>query len=48
LIAIVANREVYSAPIIQPSQASFTSFEGAGMIEGNFTKAQARQLASQM
>lgn len=48
LIAVVANGEVYSAPIIEPSQTSYASFDGAGSIEGNFTEAQARELASQM
>jgi hypothetical protein len=48
LIAIVANGEVYSVPIIQPASTSFTSFEGNGLIEGNFTKAEAVQLAAQM
>jgi preprotein translocase subunit SecD len=47
-IAIVANGEVYAAPIIQPSSATFNSFGGAGSIAGNFTKAQARQLADRM
>jgi preprotein translocase subunit SecD len=48
LIAVVANGEVYSAPIIQPSSATFVSFGGAGLITGNFTKSEARHLAAQM
>jgi preprotein translocase subunit SecD len=48
LIAIVANGKVYSIPIIEPASTSFVSFEGNGLIEGNFTKAEANQLASQM
>lgn len=48
LIAIVANGKVYSIPIIEPTSTSFVSFEGNGLIEGNFTKAEANQLASQM
>ena len=48
LIAIVANGEVYSAPIMQPTQTHFTSFAGSGEVSGNFTKSQARSLAQQM
>ncbi len=48
LIAIVANGEVYSAPIMQPTQTHFTSFGGSGEVSGNFTKSQARTLAKEM
>jgi hypothetical protein len=47
-IAIVANGEVYSAPIIQPSQSHFASFNGGGEVSGSFTKSQAEALAQQM
>jgi preprotein translocase subunit SecD len=48
LIAIVANGEVYSAPIIQPDSATFNSFGRSGLITGNFTKTEARYLANLM
>jgi preprotein translocase subunit SecD len=48
LIAVVANGEVYSALIIEPNAASFVTFGGANLIDGNLTKAQARHLASEM
>ncbi len=47
-IAIVANGQVFSAPIIQPSQSRFTSFASAGEVSGKFTKRQAELLARQM
>jgi preprotein translocase subunit SecD len=45
LIAIVANGEVYSAPLIQPASTRFTSFGGTGEISGRFTKTDAVDLA---
>ena len=39
---------VQSAPLIQPSQSSFTSFGGQGEISGNLTQAQAQNLAQAM
>jgi preprotein translocase subunit SecD len=36
---------VVSAPLIQPSQTAFTSFDGAGELSGNLTKAEAFSLA---
>ena len=39
---------VYSAPIIQPTQASFTSFDGKGEISGSLTQADAQNLAQAM
>jgi hypothetical protein len=36
---------VYSAPIIQPGQSSFSSFDGRGEISGSLTRAQAQHLA---
>jgi hypothetical protein len=47
-IAIVANGEVYSAPLMQPNQSHFSSFAGRGEVTGNFTKSQAQTLAQQM
>ena len=37
--------KVVTAPIIQPSQSSFTSLNGLGEISGDFTKAEALALA---
>ena len=45
LLGIELDGEVYSAPIIQPTQSSFTSFDGQGEISGSFTKNEAQQLA---
>jgi preprotein translocase subunit SecD len=39
---------VYSAPIIQPQQASFSSFQGRGEISGNLTQQDANNLAQAM
>jgi hypothetical protein len=46
LLAVDVGGVVYSAPIIQPTQTSFSSFEGRGEISGNLTKADAQHLAS--
>jgi hypothetical protein len=48
VIAVVANGQVYSDPIILPDTSTFVSFGDSGLISGNLTKAEARQLASQM
>lgn len=48
LIAIVANGEVYSAPVMQPSLTHFVTFAGSGEVAGNLTKSQALSLAQQM
>lgn len=48
MIAVVANGEVYSAPLIQPNQTRYTSFGGAGEISGNFTRTEALDLAKLM
>jgi preprotein translocase subunit SecD len=45
IIAIDLDGVVQSAPLIQPSQASFTSFGGQGQISGSLTQAQAQTLA---
>jgi hypothetical protein len=36
---------VYTAPLIQPSQSSFSSFDGRGEISGNFSRGDALHLA---
>jgi hypothetical protein len=47
-VAIDLNGLVYSAPLLQPAQSSFSSFEGRGEISGGFTKAEATRLAKAM
>jgi preprotein translocase subunit SecD len=48
LIAIELDGVIQSAPSIQPTQASFTSFNGTGQISGNFTETGAKDLALAM
>jgi preprotein translocase subunit SecD len=48
LLGIELDGIVYSAPIIQPTQSSFSSFDGKGEISGNLTKTEAQQLALAM
>jgi hypothetical protein len=45
LLSVDFNGKVVTAPIIQPTQTSFTSFAGRGQISGNLTKAEAMALA---
>jgi hypothetical protein len=44
-LAVDLDGVVQSAPLIQPSQTSFTSFDGRGEISGDLTKAAAQKLA---
>ncbi len=44
-VGIEVNGVVYSSPIIQPTQSSFSSFEGRGEISGNLTHSDAVRLA---
>ena len=48
LLGIELDGVVYSAPIIQPSQSSFTSFDGRGEISGSLTQQDAQNLAQAM
>jgi preprotein translocase subunit SecD len=48
LLAIELDGVVQSAPLIQPNQASFTSFAGQGQISGSFTQGSAQTLALAM
>jgi preprotein translocase subunit SecD len=48
IIAIELDGKIYSAPIIQPTQSSFSSFGGKGEISGHLTEAQAKTLALAM
>ncbi|HEY1651618.1 MAG TPA: hypothetical protein VGG09_07020 [Acidimicrobiales bacterium] len=45
-LGIELNGVVYSAPLIQPTQSSFTSFNGKGEVSGSLTKAEALHLAN--
>jgi preprotein translocase subunit SecD len=48
LVAIELDGVVQSAPIIQPDQSTFSSFDGSGEISGSFTEASAKTLALAM
>jgi preprotein translocase subunit SecD len=47
-LAIELDGVVQSAPLIQPNQATFSSFAGQGQISGSFTEASAKNLALAM
>jgi preprotein translocase subunit SecD len=48
LLGIELDGKVYSAPIIQPTQGTFTSFNGNGEISGSLTQSDADNLAQAM
>jgi hypothetical protein len=48
MLGIVDHGTVISAPITQPTQPSFSSFDGRVQISGGFTKQAARALAAQL
>jgi preprotein translocase subunit SecD len=48
LLAIELDGVIQSAPLIQPTQATFTSFGGTGEISGSFTQTSAKNLALAM
>jgi preprotein translocase subunit SecD len=47
IIAIDLDGQVISAPITQPTQSSFTPFNGSVQISGSFTEDQAKTLATE-
>ncbi len=47
-LAIELDGVVQSAPLIQPNQAAFSSFQGQGEISGSFTESSAKNLAIAM
>ena len=47
-LGIELDGKVYSAPIIQPTQSSFSSFDGKGEISGSLTQSDAQNLAQAM
>lgn len=48
IVAIELDGKIYSAPLIQPSQSAFSSFQGKGEISGNLSETQAKTLAVAM
>jgi preprotein translocase subunit SecD len=48
LLALDVGGVVVSAPIIEPTQSSFTSFKGRGQVSGNWNQAEATRIASAM
>ncbi|MGO9028190.1 MAG: SecDF P1 head subdomain-containing protein [Acidimicrobiales bacterium] len=48
LVGVVVNGTVVSAPIVQPTQASFSSFDGQVEIAGAFTGPQAKAIAARL
>ena len=46
LVGVVLHDRVVSAPITEPTQSSFTSFDGRLGIAGSFTRAQAAAAAA--
>jgi preprotein translocase subunit SecD len=47
-VAVDLDGFVESAPLIQPNQAAFSSFQGKGEISGNFTQTTAKNLALEL
>jgi hypothetical protein len=48
LLALDVGGVVVSAPIIEPTQSKFTSFNGRGQVSGNWSQAEATRIASAM
>jgi preprotein translocase subunit SecD len=48
IIGVVLNGKVISAPIIQPTQSSWTSFNGQVQVSGSFTQQQAKAIAADL
>jgi len=48
IIGIDLDGQVISAPVTQPTQSSFTSFDGQVQISGSFTENQAKALATEL
>lgn len=48
LLALDVGGVVVTAPIIEPTQRSFTSFKGRGEVSGNWSQAEATRIASAM
>ena len=48
IVGIVINGQIVSAPITQPTQSHFTSFDGQLQISGGFTEHQAKTIAAKL
>jgi preprotein translocase subunit SecD len=48
IIGVVLNGKVISAPITQPTQDAWTSFNGQLQISGSFTQRQAKAIAGDL
>jgi preprotein translocase subunit SecD len=48
IIGIEIGGKVVSAPIMQPTQSSFSSFNGQMQISGSFNEKQAKALAAEL
>jgi hypothetical protein len=48
IVGVVVDGRVVSAPITEPTQSSFTSFQGVLQISGGFSRHQARAIASSL
>ncbi len=48
IIGVVLNGRVISAPITQPTQSSWTSFNGQVQVSGSFTRQQAKAIAADL
>jgi preprotein translocase subunit SecD len=48
IIGVVLNGKVISAPITQPTQSSWTSFNGQIQISGSFSRRQAKAIAAEL
>jgi preprotein translocase subunit SecD len=48
MTGVVINGHVVSAPLMQPTQSSFTSFGGQFLIGGPFSEHQAKAIASEL
>jgi preprotein translocase subunit SecD len=46
LLALDVGGVVVSAPIIEPTQTTFTSFRGQGQVSGNWSQAEAMKIAA--
>jgi hypothetical protein len=46
LIGVVWNGHVVSAPLVQPTQSSYSPFNGRGQISGRFTEHEAKTIAA--
>jgi len=48
LTGVVINGHVVSAPVMQPTELSFTSFDGQLQMSGGISEQQAKAIASEL